>query len=58
MTRYEANKQIIELLTRIVEKYPMLRLGQILTEIPFYEESTTTLENLKDQLDWFDELTE
>lgn len=57
MTRYQANKAILALLTTFVEEYPDWRFGQILVnsnvlshsngetcEDPFYEESIETLE--------------
>ena len=59
MTRQEANKKILEKLTRMVEEHPDWRFGQILMNSnvliridfgkvldPFYDESTETLENM------------
>ena len=59
MTRQEANKKILEKLTRMVEEHPDWRFGQILMNAnvllridfgkvrdPFYDESTETLENM------------
>ena len=55
MTRYQANKQILEKLTKLVEKYPDWRFNQILSNTDvvlegqdmFYDESTETLERLE-----------
>jgi hypothetical protein len=58
MTRLEANRKILALLSIIIEKYPDLRMGQIIPDLPFYEESTDTLETLLNQADWFATLPE
>lgn len=55
MTRYQANKQILEKLAELVEKYPDWRFNQILSNTDvvlegqdmFYDESTETLERLE-----------
>lgn len=55
MTRYQANKQILEKLAKLVEKYPAWRFNQILSNTDvvlegqdmFYDESTETLERLE-----------
>ena len=59
MTRQEANKKILEKLTKMVEKYPDWRFGQLLVNCdlleiiepgivadPFHEESEQTLKNI------------
>lgn len=46
MTRLEANREIIKVLSELVEQNPDLRIGQLLTNIDFYEESETTLSSL------------
>lgn len=54
MTRLEANRKIIEMLSKVVERRPELRFQQILQNYEittpgydaFYEESTETLANL------------
>lgn len=49
MTRQEANKEIIRLLSNIIDRYPDLRFNQILSSLSilpdrdFYDESETTL---------------
>ena len=60
MTRQEANREILKLLSEVVENQPDWRFGQILINMnvltrcdfvkcmdPFYEESIKTLENMK-----------
>lgn len=55
MTRYQANKQILEKLAKLVEKYPDWRFNQILSNTDvvlegqdmFYDESTETLKRLE-----------
>ena len=59
MTRYQANKQILEKLTKLVEKYPDWRFNQILSNTDivlegqdmFYDESTETLERLEARIE-------
>ena len=59
MTRQEANKKILEKLSKMVEKYPDWRFGQLLVNCdlleiiepgivadPFHEESEQTLKNI------------
>lgn len=72
MERQKYNKLILEILSKLVEKYPDLRFGQILvnSEIvqvtatsegvkcqdPFYEEPEVTLERMKNNKFAFKEL--
>lgn len=60
MTRQEANKKILELISLYVEKYPEQRFGQIICNYvfpnyrrvdPFFEESTETYKNLATEFD-------
>lgn len=52
--RQEYNKEIVKILGEMVEKYPDMRFGQILSNFaninndPFYIESKFTLKSLKD----------
>lgn len=52
--RQEYNKEIVKILGEMVEKYPNMRFGQILSNFaninndPFYIESKFTLKSLKD----------
>lgn len=61
MTRQEANKVLLDKISKVVEAYPDWRFGQILYNLnivrmdanrrimdPFYEESTETLEKIRD----------
>lgn len=58
MTRYQANKQILEQLTKLVEKYPDWRFNQILSNTDvvlegndmFFDESIETLERLENSI--------
>lgn len=58
MTRYQANKQILEQLTMLVEKYPDWRFNQILSNTDvvlegndmFFDESIETLERLENSI--------
>lgn len=51
--RQEANKELLKYLTEIIEEYPELRWGQILSNWflpdsdPFFEESVDTLKRFK-----------
>ena len=52
--RQEYNREIVKILGEMVEKYPDMRFGQILSNFaninndPFYIESKFTLKSLKD----------
>ena len=52
--RQEYNREIVKVLGEMVEKYPDMRFGQILSNFaninddPFYIESKFTLKSLKD----------
>jgi hypothetical protein len=51
--RQESNKEIVEILNKIVEDYPEMRFCQILTILSldrdrFYEESCDTLKKIKE----------
>lgn len=52
--RQEYNREIVKILGEMVEKYPNMRFGQILSNFaninndPFYIESKFTLKSLKD----------
>lgn len=51
MTRQEANKEIIKLLSSFIEENPDLRWAQLMPpNHNFYEESTETLKNVGDFL--------
>ena len=58
-SRYQANKQILEKLAKLVEKYPDWRFNQILSNTDvvlegqdmFYDESTETLERLESRIE-------
>ena len=56
--RQSANSEILKILNITVERFPQLRLTQILTNLGldkdlFYEESVDTLDNIKKQLGKF-----
>ena len=53
-SRYNCNKEILNILTELVEEYPDLRFHQLLQNVriedfsdKFYEESVETLKRLK-----------
>lgn len=62
MTRQEANREIIKILSDVVERYPQLRFSQILTILqiiqytsmrivdPFYDEPQEMLERIKNAI--------
>ena len=72
MERQKYNKLILEILSKLVEKYPDLRFGQILVNAeiitykndydemvprdPYYEEPEVTLERMKNNKFAFKEL--
>ena len=72
MERQKYNKLILEILSKLVEKYPDLRFGQILVNAdiitykndydemvprdPYYEEPEVTLERIKNNKFAFKEL--
>lgn len=56
MTRHEANVELLVILTELVEKYPDLRFGQILSSFEFVD--TLMVDNqygLTDVGDWKNE---
>ena len=58
-SRQEANRELIEMISHIVEYYPDIRFAQILSNLSildyntgkFYEESHITLKNAKEVVD-------
>lgn len=60
MTRQEANKEILSILSAMLEKNPDLRFEQLLVSVglewsSFYEESEDTLDIIKNNTNRFEE---